>query len=122
MSLPKIIFGHYGCLRRQINSAETHINHGIELEIGKGCSRDASLRSAVEISRSAREARGLIVTYKDKQLPVKVILRMAYRLANNIPSETKLKFSSGEASLQFLRSLGFRAERLQTNYTVAEKD
>ena len=114
MSLPKIIFGHYGCLRRQINSAD----HGIELEIGKGCSR----RSSVEISRSAREARGLIVTYKDKQLPAKVILRMAYRLANNIPSETKLKFSSGEASLQFLRSLGFRAERLQTNYTVAEKD
>ena len=66
--------------------------------------------------------RGLIITYKDKQLPAKVILRMAYRLANNIPSETKLKFSSGEGSLQFLRSLGFQAERLQTNYPVAEKD
>ena len=62
---------------------------------------------------------GLIVTYKDKQLPAKVILRMAYCLANNIPSETKLKFSSGEASLQRLRSLGFQAERLQT--PIAEK-
>jgi hypothetical protein len=38
---------------------------------------------------------------------------VAYCLANNIPSETKLKFSSGEASLQRLRSLGFQAERLQ---------
>jgi hypothetical protein len=57
--------------------------------------------------------RGLIVSYKGKQLPAKVILRMAYRLANNIPSETKLRFSSGEASLQRLRSPGFQAERLQ---------
>jgi hypothetical protein len=61
------------------------------------------------------KSRGLIVTYKDKQLPAKVILRMAYCRANNIPSETKLKFSSGEGSLQILRSLGFKAERLQTN-------
>ena len=66
--------------------------------------------------------RGLIVTYKDKKLPAKAILRMAYCLANNIPSETKLKFSSGEGSLQLFRSLGFRAERLQTNYPVAEED
>ena len=66
--------------------------------------------------------RGLIVTYKNKQLPAKIILRRAYCLANNIPSETKLKFSSGEASLQILRSLGFRAERLQTNHPIAEKD
>ena len=58
--------------------------------------------------------RGLIMTYKDKQLPAKVILRMAYCIANNMPSETKLKFSSGEATLQRLQSLGFRAERLQT--------
>ena len=57
--------------------------------------------------------RGLIVTYKGKQLPAKVILQTAYCLANNIPSETKLKFSSGEGSLQRLQSLGFRAERLQ---------
>lgn len=56
--------------------------------------------------------RGLVVTYKGKQLSAKDVLRMAYRFANNMPSDTKLKFSSGEASLQLLRSLGFRAERL----------
>ena len=66
--------------------------------------------------------RGLIVTYKDKKLPAKAVLRMAYCLANNIPSETKLKFSSGEGSLQLFRSLGFRAERLQTKHPVAEED
>ena len=66
--------------------------------------------------------RGLVVTYKDKQFPAKAILGMAYRLANNIPSETKLKFASSEDSLQLLRSLGFRAERLRTNHPVAEKD
>jgi hypothetical protein len=33
--------------------------------------------------------RGLIITYKDKQLPAKVILRTAYCLANNMPANTK---------------------------------
>jgi hypothetical protein len=66
--------------------------------------------------------RGLIVIYKDKQLPAKTILRIAYCLAHNIPSETKLKFASSEGSLQLLRSLGFRAERLQTSHLVAGKD
>ena len=65
---------------------------------------------------------GLIVIYRDKTLPAKTVLRMAYCLANNIPSETKLKFASSEGSLQFLRSLGFRAERSQTNHTVAQKE
>jgi hypothetical protein len=65
---------------------------------------------------------GLIVIYKDKKLPAKTILRIAYCLANNIPSDTKLKFASSEGSLQFLRSLGFRAERLQTNHPVIEED
>jgi hypothetical protein len=60
--------------------------------------------------------RGLIVIYKGKQFPAKAILRM---VANNIPSETKLKFASSEGSLQLLRSLGFRAERL---HPAAEKD
>jgi hypothetical protein len=66
--------------------------------------------------------RGLVVFYKGKQLPAKVILRMAYCLANNIPSETKLKFSSGEGSLQLLRSLGYRAERLQTTLPLTKND
>jgi hypothetical protein len=57
---------------------------------------------------------GLVVTYRDKQLPAKAVLQTAYCLANNIPSGTKLKFSSGESTLNRLRSLGLRAERLET--------
>ena len=62
---------------------------------------------------SRAKPRGLIMTYKGKHLPAKIILRTAYCLANNMPADSKLKFSSGEGSLQILRSLGFHAERLQ---------
>ena len=65
-------------------------------------------------SAGPRPKPGGLIIYKDKQLPAKTILQRAYRLANNIPPETKLKFASSEGSLQLLRSLGFRAERLQT--------
>ncbi len=37
----------------------------------------------------------LVVIYKDQQLPIKPVLRLAHCLANNIAAETKLKFSSG---------------------------
>ena len=50
---------------------------------------EALLNSA----RPGPKPRGLVVTYKDKKLPAKAVLRMAYRLANNTPPETKLKFS-----------------------------
>jgi hypothetical protein len=78
--------------------------------------------SFLNVAGPRPKPRGLIVTYKDKQLPAKAILRIAYCLANNIPSETKLKFASSESSLQVLRSLGFRAERLQTGQPVAENN
>jgi hypothetical protein len=66
--------------------------------------------------------RGLVVTYKDKQLPAKTVLQVAYRLANNLPSDAKLKFASSEGSLQLLRSLGFQAERLQNTHPAAEEN
>jgi hypothetical protein len=68
------------------------------------------------------EPRGLVVIYKDKWLPAKAILRVAYCLANNFPSETKLKFASSEGSLQLLRSLGFRAERIADQHLVPKRD
>ncbi len=64
---------------------------------------------------------GLIVIYNEKNC-LRRLFCVAYCLANNIPSETKLKFASSEGSLQLLRSLGFRAERLQSNHPVADKD
>jgi hypothetical protein len=66
--------------------------------------------------------RGLVVTYKDKQLPAKTVLQVAYRLANNLPSDTKLKFASSEGSLQLLRSLGFQAERLQSTHPTGKEE
>jgi hypothetical protein len=63
----------------------------------------------------------LVVTYKDKKLPAKAVLRLAYCFANGIP-ETELRFASSESSLKILRSLGFRAERLQAGDPAAEKD
>jgi len=64
----------------------------------------------------------LIVTYRGKNLPAKAVLRLAYCLANNIPSETVLKFASSEGSIKLLRSLGFQAQRLQPDHPVPEKD
>jgi hypothetical protein len=64
----------------------------------------------------------LIVVHKDQQLPAKEVLRLAYRLANNLPPETKLKFASGENSLQLLRSLGFQAERMNSNTPQLSKN
>ena len=64
----------------------------------------------------------LVVTYRGKNLPAKAVLRLAYCLANNIPSETNLKFASSEGSIKLLRSLGFQAQRLQPDHPVPEKD
>jgi hypothetical protein len=73
-------------------------------------------------TRPKAKSRGLVVTYKDQQLPVKMVLRLAYCLANDIWTETYIDFASGESTLNLLRSLGFHAERLQGNHSAAEKD
>jgi hypothetical protein len=48
----------------------------------------------------------------DRCLPVKEVLRLAYRLAKGLSPDVEVKFASGEASLNLLRRLGFRVERL----------
>jgi hypothetical protein len=105
-------------------------NPGLDLSVTMGLNwksvKAVHVTQACEVllnsARPGPKPRGLVVTYKDKKLTAKAVLRMAYRLANNTPPETKLKFSSGEGSLQLFRSLGFRAERLQTNNPVAKND
>jgi hypothetical protein len=113
-------------LEEQVSSFNPDPDLSVTMGLNWKSVKAAHVTQACEaLSKSAgpvARPRGLIVIYKDKQLPAKVILRMAYCLANNIPPETKLKFSSSEGSLQILRSLGFRAERLQTNHPVADKD
>jgi hypothetical protein len=55
---------------------------------------------------------GLIVHCSNRSLPAKAVLREAYRLAKGLPAEAEVRFTSGEASLNRLRKLGFSAERL----------
>lgn len=55
---------------------------------------------------------GLVVYVGEQPLPVKEVLRHAYRLAKGLGSDEEVKFASGEASLNLLRRLGFRVDRL----------
>jgi hypothetical protein len=111
-------------LRRISTERSQHLGAtmGLNWKSVKAVHVTQACEALLDSAGSRPEPRGLIVIYKDKQLPAKTILRIAYCLANNIPSETKLKFASSEGSLQLLRSLGFRAERLQTSHPVAATD
>lgn len=99
-----------------------HVTMGLNWKSVTAAHMTQACEALLKSAGPRAKPRGLIVTYKDKQLPAKVVLRMAYCLVNNIPSEAKFKFSSSEGSLQLLRSLGFQAGRLQTNDPVAEED
>lgn len=57
-------------------------------------------------------AAGLVVYSGETCLPAKQVLREAYRIAKHLPSDAKVSFASGEATLGKLRKLGFRAERV----------
>jgi hypothetical protein len=63
-------------------------------------------------SKFRDRAHGLVVYYESSCLPAKEVLRQAYRLANSMNPDAVLVFSSGDATLNTLRKLGFRAERL----------
>lgn len=58
--------------------------------------------------------RGIVVMFRGKALPAKLVLRTAYQLANGLEPETPLKFSSGEGTVTRLRGLGFEVVRLST--------
>ena len=73
------------------------------------------------LSCSKIEVRQQLDRHAHKHLPAKAVLRLAYCLANNIRSEERLKFASGENSIKLLRSLGFQAERLQIDNPIAKK-
>jgi hypothetical protein len=54
---------------------------------------------------------GLYVRFGTVDLPAKEALGIAYRLANGLALDTKLRFSSGEGTITRLRALGFEAGR-----------
>jgi hypothetical protein len=75
----------------------------------------------VAASKSDRTS-GLVVRDGDRALPAKEVLRVAYRLANKLPSESIVKFSSGDGTLNVLVNLGFNATRLGADAPSATED
>ena len=65
----------------------------------------------VAASKAANRSSGLIIVDGDRTLPAKEVLRVAYRLANKLPDDAAIKFSSGDGTLNVLRRLGFDAKR-----------
>ena len=61
---------------------------------------------------TGRMPSGLVVHHEGLILPAKEVLRLAYRLANGLADDERLIFSSGDATLNRLRKLGFSAERI----------
>ena len=56
-------------------------------------------------------AKGIFLIRNGQPLPAKHVLRLAYCIANKLPLDAKLKFSSGDGTINRLRSLGFEVER-----------
>lgn len=61
---------------------------------------------------SKMRPKGLAVQYKDQQLPVKQVLKLAYQIANGPGSGIGLDFASGGGSIRTLKALGFIAGRI----------
>ena len=68
---------------------------------------------SVAARRSDRNT-GLVVYSGERRLPAKEVLREAYRLAKGLAPNAPVNFASGEATLNVLRKLGLRAERLSS--------
>jgi hypothetical protein len=67
----------------------------------------------VSSKRTTDMTAGIAIVHQGRHLPAKEVLRTAYRLANRLPSDSNIKFSSGDGTLNVLRNLGFEAERIE---------
>jgi len=65
-------------------------------------------------SRTGKRASRIVIEYEGQALPAKEVQRTAYLIANHLPENTELKFSSGDSTLNLLSGLGFKVERLET--------
>ena len=63
-------------------------------------------------SRTTNRASGLIVIEGGRAVSAKEVLRVAYRIANQLPADAEIRFSSGDGTLNVLRNLGFTASRI----------
>lgn len=87
--------------------------------------RAEHVRSACErvAAGKAREnISGIVVWHNERALPAKEVLRIAYRLANGLADDQEVKFSSGDATLRLLVTLGFHAERIGSKRAPTQAD
>jgi hypothetical protein len=71
----------------------------------------------VAAADTTKRAARLVLWHDERPLPAKEVMRVAYRLANALPSDAELRFSSGDATIHVLQRLGFRAERLAATHS-----
>jgi hypothetical protein len=76
----------------------------------------------VAAGKTRKNISGLVVWHNEQALPAKEVLRSAYRLANNLAADEEVNFSSGDATLRLLTTLGFSAERIGSKRTRAAED
>jgi hypothetical protein len=55
--------------------------------------------------------KGLVVRYRNRELPAKAVLQLAYRVAKGLPMGAEVRFASGDGTIRLLKSLGFEAGR-----------
>ena len=63
---------------------------------------------------------GLVLVDGSRAYSAKEVLRVAYRLANKLPRDSVVKFSSGDGTLNVLTKLGFDAKRLNAESGAAD--
>lgn len=78
--------------------------------------RASDVQQACELVESGQQttrtpAKGIFLIRNGNPLPAKHVLRLAYCLANKLPLDSQLKFTSGDSSISLLRGLGFEVER-----------
>lgn len=62
--------------------------------------------------------KGIVVRFRDADLPAKHVLRLAYSLAKGMPLDAEVKFTSGDGTISLLKRLGFDAQRREERSTT----
>ena len=68
------------------------------------------------------KTKGIFIRSHGHVLPAKQAMRVAYLLANGLPVDAKLRFSSGESMVQRLQAMGFQVGRQDTGSAAGATD
>jgi hypothetical protein len=82
----------------------------------KSVKREHIEKACIQVAGAhiSKRAARIVLWHAEQPLPAKEVMRVAYRLANALPADAELRFSSGDATIHVLQRLGFQAERLAT--------